>query len=85
MQIQQITSKENAKLKAAAKLVHSQKGAGGHRLLFGGRLPAVHRRAEQRQKAAARLCHRAAIGAGGLSETAGGLSRKLPDYRAVGS
>ena len=42
MQIQQITSKENAKLKAAAKLVHSKKERGEHRLLFGGRLPVVH-------------------------------------------
>ena len=72
MQIQQITSKENAKLKAAAKLVHSKK----ERVNTGSFLA---------EKAAARLCHRAAIGAGGLSETAGGLSRKLPDYRAAGS
>lgn len=85
MQIQQITSKENAKLKAAAKLVHSKKERVNTGSFLAGRLPAVHRRAEQRQKAAARLCHRAAVGAGGLSETAGGLSRKLPDYRTAGS
>lgn len=43
MQIQQITSKENAKLKAAAKLVHSKKERVATGSFLAGRLPAVQR------------------------------------------
>ena len=57
MQLEKITSKENAKLKAAAKLLQSKK----ERKAAGAFL--------QRAKAAAHLCHRRADGAG--SDTAG--------------
>lgn len=69
MQLEKITSKENAKLKAAAKLLQSKKErkAAGAFVAEGKRLclDAFYSGA----KAAAHLCHRRADGAG--SDTAG--------------
>ena len=64
MQLEKITSKENAKLKAAAKLLQSKKERKA-----AGAFVAEGKRLCLDAKAAAHLCHRRADGAG--SDTAG--------------